>query len=105
MKKLYGLVFLLVVPCIDAMQKKTKPHKKFNIHTVQKKNSKKDKTKRDQNCKVKQENSSWMDKRTVDICRKCAILAAFPVVWFSPIFLVFYESRHTPIDWSAVIEY
>jgi hypothetical protein len=41
MKRLYGLVFLLAMPCIDAMQKKAKPHKKFNIHNTQKKNGKK----------------------------------------------------------------
>ncbi len=41
MKKLYCLIFLLVMPSVYGMQKKTKPQKKFNIHNVQSKNGKK----------------------------------------------------------------
>jgi hypothetical protein len=62
MKKLYGLVFLLIVPCIDAMQKKHKPQKKFNIHTVQKKNAKKYRR-----VKIKQEQNERLQRQDEEI--------------------------------------
>lgn len=41
MKKLCCLILLLAMPYMCGMQKKTKSHKKFNIHNVHQKNGKK----------------------------------------------------------------
>lgn len=63
MKKIYCLIFLLIMPSIYGMQKKNRTQKKFNIHNIQYKNNKKSKNKMQHNRWVKEKLNRNLDKR------------------------------------------
>ncbi len=114
MKKLYCAILLLAMPCIDAMQKKNKSHKKFNIHNTQKKTGKKNtkQTRQKYNRCVEEKLDKKLDKigfvEPYVQCRKfgpIALFASFVVAYSIPIVVIANDPRRAPINWSAVIEY